>query len=86
MDGHAAGVNGVRVEGPELLVYDGTAWRPDAWEQVVAAAGGRCEVFVGVGLRLAEGLADVGDGLRRLREASRTGLLAGGNVLVRRAG
>jgi hypothetical protein len=74
---------GVRVMGPGQLVYDGTASRPDGWEQVVAALGNRCELFVGVNIRLAEGL---GDDLHRLRDASRAGLLAGGSVAVRFTG
>jgi hypothetical protein len=41
------------------------------------------ELFVGVGLRLAAGLPSGGEGLRRLRDASRAGLLAGGSVNVR---
>jgi hypothetical protein len=78
--------DGVRVTGPDTLLYDGTAWRPDGWERLVDALGGRCELFVGVGLRLAAGLPSGGEGLRRLRDASRAGLLTGGSVGVRLAG
>jgi hypothetical protein len=56
-----SGPDGVRVTGPDTLVYDGTAWRPDGWERLAA-------------------------GLRRLRDASRAGLLAGASVGVRVAG
>jgi hypothetical protein len=81
-----SGPDGVRVTGPDTLVYDGTAWRPDGWERLVDALGGRCELFVGVGLQLAAGLPGGSEGLRRLRDASGAGLLAGGSVGVRLAG
>ena len=38
--------------------------------------------MVGVGLQLADPPGDVAEGLRRLREAGRAGLLAGGLVPV----
>lgn len=73
----------VRVDGPGVeMVYDGTLYRESAWEQVIAYQGGRCEVLVGVGMQLAEHLDKAGEGLRRLREASRSGLLVGGLVDV----
>lgn len=74
----------VRAEGPDMRVYEGQAWRPDGWEQLVSALGGRCELFIGVGLRLTEGLGDAVEGIRRLQEASRAGLLVGGTVRCRR--
>lgn len=81
-----SGPDGVRVTGPDTLVYEGTASRPDGWEQLVDALGGRCELYVGVGLQLAAGLPGGAAGLRRLREVSQAGLLAGGSVAVRLAG
>jgi hypothetical protein len=81
-----SGRDGVQVTSPDTLVYDGSAWRPDGWERLVDALGGRCELYIGVGLRLAAGLPGGAEGLRRLRDASRAGLLAGGSVGVRLAG
>lgn len=76
------GSDTVRIDGPGTLVYDGTLWRPPAWEQAVVALGGACEVLVGVGLQLAQAPGSVGEGLQRLRDVSRAGLLAGGLVPV----